>query len=420
MKLSFGHRMRAGRVLSVLLVIVTLALLGGPGGGVGWSSSQETVRIGVVLSLSGDLASFGERLVPVAQMAIDHVNEQGGILGGKRLELILVDDETNPRIAAARAAQLADEESVHALFTLSSASTIAVLEEVTAPAGIPHVTVGSAINIRDVEDHGNLFRFVTPDDVQAHVLSKLVDRLGYTRVAIVFVDDVYGRGFAEVFAKGFADAGGVVTANLPFESGAASYRSLVESASREGAEALVVVGYPESGAAIVNEALASGSFERFFFSDGLQSSAFLADVTGSIEGSWGTGPSTALWPASSLIDAHYAARYGAPQGFAPLFYETYNALFVLALAIETAGSVDGKAITEAMRRVSDVGGLQISPGEWRKAVDAIAAGTPIRYHGTPFPLGFDAQGDLVLDSVGLWTVFEGEIRLIGEERLMFD
>src|SRR5690606_2329162 len=114
------------------------------------------------------------------------------------------------------------------------------------------------------------------------------------------------------------------------------------------------------------------------------------------------------------IEARYEERYGELEGYAPLFYETYNALFVLALAIEKAGTVDGNAVKDAMHKLNNTNGLQIFPSEWHKAAGAIAAGTPIRYFGTPFPLGFDEQGDLLLDSVGLWTVDRGEIRLIAE------
>ena len=91
--------MNALRVLSFLVAAVVSASCGDPDPGV----RGEPIRIGVIVSLTGGLASVGPHLANSARLAAREVNSVGGLLGGREVELVVVDDRTDPAFARVEA-----------------------------------------------------------------------------------------------------------------------------------------------------------------------------------------------------------------------------------------------------------------------------------------------------------------------------
>ena len=92
--------------------------------------------------------------------------------------------------------------------------------------------------------------------------------------------------------------------------------------------------------------------------------------------------------------------------------QSYDAAFLLALAVEQAGSVDRTAIRDALRAVASPPGEVIEPGEWAKAKDLIAAGQDINYEGVGGSLDFDEAGD-VAGYFGKFVVEDGSYKELG-------
>lgn len=402
---------RAFHFAIILAVVVWLGVLPA-------AAEEPAVKIGVVMPLTGDLTSFGVPLQQVAALAMSHVNEQGGILGGRLLELVFADDRTDPEVGVVEAQRLLAEEGVSGFVTVSSGVTLRVATEVSVPNRIVQVSIGSSPRISALEDDDYVFRIVASDSQQGHVLGTLAARLRYTSVAILYVDNEYGNDLARHFEQSFAGLGGRVVASVPFRPGRLSYRELLEPLAELDAEALVLIAYPESGVTIVQEALTHGYFRNFLFSDGLQSPSFVQEFGFALDGAWGTAPSSSQMPGAQEIKRLYEERYGK-VGHVPLFAEMYDAVFLLALAIEKAGETSGPAIREAIRQLNAPWGEAVYPGEWAKAVALMREGKEIQYMGNPFPLGFDENGDIMLGMIEMWTVINGEIRTVATDFVVY-
>ena len=396
----------------VLGLMVALAL------GVRPAAAQESVKVGALLSVSGDLSSFGQQLQRVVQLAVDHINEQGGILGGRTLEVVIADDGTDPAQGVAAAKRLVEVERVSGLVVTSPSSVaLPVATEVAIPNQVATVTLASSPRITDLNDDDYVYRMVASDAVQGKVLGDLAARLGYSRIAVMYVDNEYGRDLATEFESTYLESGGVVTARIGFAQGEASYRNLLEQAAADAPQALLLISYPGSGATIVQEAVDGAFFDRFLFSDGMHAQGIFEAIGDPLDGSFGTTATSAGMPGSRVIEALYEERYG-PFPQTALFHEAYDAVFLLALAIEKSGGTSGPAIRDALRQLSTLTGVRAMPGEWPKAVQLIREGKDIQYQGTPFPLGFDAAGDLNLSVIGVWTIIDGKIRMISSERVV--
>lgn len=396
------------------LVLLTLAVLLG---GQGTAAAQEVVKIGALFPMTGDLGPFGEPATRSAQLVVDQVNTQGGILGGRQLTLVVADSQTLPVPGVAAAQRLVNIERVPVMLgAFSSGVTIPVATSVSAPNRVVQISPASTSpEITFLDDDDYMFRTVASDTMQGLVLGKLAARLGYERVAVIYVNNSYGLGLAENFAASFIEQGGTVTEMVAFDQEKASYRGELDRASRGNAEALLLISYPENGITILRQSLEGGYFDKFLFTEGMQAPEVVDAIGEPLEGAWGTGPYSAETPSTNLFKAYYEAAYGEQPPTAFL-YETYDAAFVAALAIEKAGTAaPGPAIRDAVRQVTNPPGEVILPGEWAKAVQLIREGKDIQYVGASSPVIFDENGDIAVATIGMWTVIDGEIHVVDFE-----
>ncbi len=379
-------------------------------------AQQAPVRIGGLFPMTGDLSAFGEPFYNSALLAVEQINQQGGILGGRVLELVLADTQTNPTQGVAAAQRLVNVERVPAIIgAASSGVTIPVATSVAIPNRVVMISPASTSPmLTSLEDDGYIFRTVVSDAMQGIVLGKLAADLGFRRVATIYVNNPYGLGLAQAFEANFRQHGGTVTANVPFEQNQVSYRGELDQASRGNPEALLLIAYPENGITILRQAIEGAYFDKFLFTDGMQAPDIIDAIGDPLEGSWGTAPRSAETPATALFNAFYQARFGEPPPM-PFMYESYDAAFAIALAIEKAGEATGPAIRDALRSVTNPPGEIILPGEWAKAVQFIRAGQDIQYVGASGPVDFDANGDVAVASIGIWTIRNGQIEFVGYE-----
>ncbi|HEY8416396.1 MAG TPA: ABC transporter substrate-binding protein [Limnochordales bacterium] len=377
------------------------------------AAQQAPVRIGALFPMTGDLSAFGEPFYNSALLAVTQINEQGGLLGGRPLELVLADSQTNPTQGVAAAQRLVNVERVPAIVgAAASGVTIPVATSVTVPNQVVLISPASTSPlVTTLEDNGFVFRTVVSDAMQGITLAKLAADLGYRRVATIYVNSPYGLGLAQAFETNFRQHGGTVTANVPFEQNQASYRGELDQASRGNPEALLLIAYPENGITILRQAIEGAYFDKFLFTDGMQAPDIIEAIGDALEGSWGTAPRSAATPATELFNAFYTARFGEPPPM-PFMYESYDAVFALALAIEKAGEATGPAIRDALRDVVNPPGEMILPGEWAKAVNLLRAGQDIQYVGASGPVDFDANGDVAVASIGIWTIRNGQIEFV--------
>ncbi|MCF8039864.1 MAG: ABC transporter substrate-binding protein [Desulfohalobiaceae bacterium] len=373
-------------------------------------AQAKSVKIGALMPMTGDLQAYGESCYTGVQLAIEQINEGGGVLGSE-LQLKLGDTQTKPQPGIDAAQKLVSVENVSAIVgALSSGVTIPVASSVTSSAGVVLMSPASTSPvITNLEDNDFLFRSVPSDAFQGVALAQLVEEAGYENVATLYVNNDYGEGLAVSFEKAFKSKGGTVSQSLAYEPGNASYRGELSKAASKGAEALNLIGYPENGITILRQALEEGLFTKFIFSDGLKAPEIIDSIGAKyLNGSSGTVPQALSdTPSAQNYLSAYKERFGQvpPK---PYIDTSYDATFVLALAIEKAGKTDGKAVQEILREVANPPGEKVLPGEWAKAVKLLSEGKDINYVGASGSVDFDENGD-VGGTFGHWMIKDGEI-----------
>jgi ABC-type branched-subunit amino acid transport system substrate-binding protein len=360
--------------------------------------------------MTGDLQAYGETSLNGINLAVEEINTAGGVMG-KPLAISVGDTQTAAQPSIDAAQKLVSLEDVAAIVgALSSGNTIPVAESITKSGKVPQISPASTSPvITTLADDDFLFRTVPSDAFQGVALAEVSREQGLARVAIIYINNDYGQGLAESFETAFTAQGGSVTGSIPYEKGQASYRGELQQLAGGDAEALLLIGYPENGITILKQSLEEGFFDRFVFTDGMKAPEVIEAIGAeALEGAFGTvAQSDTESDAYTIFTNAYEARYGElpPK---PYIDTSYDALMILALAIEQAGTTDGPAIQQAIRDVANAPGIEIKPGEWAKAVEAIANGEDIDYAGASGSLDFDDNGD-VAGAFAHWAIQGGEI-----------
>jgi branched-chain amino acid transport system substrate-binding protein len=383
------------------------------------AQGADAVRLGVILSATGGLAAFVPPIRAGIQLAVEEINAAGGVLNGRRIQIVEADDQTNPQAGVQVMTRLVQAENVAAIIgPMASGITIAAANAVSIPAGVPIVSPSAtAPAISQLNDNDTVFRTAVPDGLQGQVLARLVREAGIERVAIMAVNNDYGRGLSGSFTAAFQARGGTVAGSQNFEENRPSYRAELQTlAGRGNPQALLLVGYPASGGnTILRNSIENGFFPRFIMTDGMRDQSVVDQVGArQLEGMFGTGPGTAAAPERRA--AYEAAFRRANPNLDPgaaFVAQAYDAAYVIALAIQAAGSADRAAIRQNLRTVANAPGEIVGPGEFARARQILQGGGQVNYEGASGPVEFNAAGD-AQGRVEHWAVREGRIVSIAQ------
>ena len=381
--------------------------------GTAQAADKGPVTLGALVPMTGDLQAYGETSLNGIQLAAQEINEAGGVLG-EDLQIEVGDTQTTPQAGIDAAKKLVSIQGVSGIVgALSSGVTIPVAQSVTSNEGVPQISGASTSPvITDLNDNDFMFRTVPSDAFQGKALADIVDEAGLSKVSILYVNNDYGEGLAQSFTEAFELHDGTVVSSSAYEPGNASYRGEVSQAAGGGSEALVLIGYPESGITILRQAIEGGHFDRFVFTDGLKAPEIINALGAeALEGSFGTAPQALTDTAAAQnFRSAYEQSYGEvpPK---PFIDTAYDATYVLALAAEAAGSADSRALRNALRDVANPPGETVLPGEWAKARQLLADGKDIDYKGASGSVNFDDNGD-VSGTFAHWVIRDGEIETV--------
>lgn len=396
----------------VLVMVVVLFLLGVTGSVI----AHDTVKIGMLVSLTGGLAPFGPPIQHGADLAIEHINDA---VVPYEWELVLVvrDSGTAPAVGRDAAAKLVEIDGVPALIgALSSGVTLAI-SSVTIPSQVVLISPAStSAAITDLEDNDYVFRTVISDAFQGVVQADLAVDLGFKTVSVIYVNNAYGKGLAQVFKENFEAKGGRVPTMVPYEEAKPSYRSEVEKVMQGNPDAVNFIAYPVDGNKQLVTAIEIGYQGKFLFSDGMKGEAVAGGPASKfIEGSFGTVAGALEVAVLEQFTADFDAKF--EPSTVPYNREAYDAAVLIALAIGRAGEAffemsraeQGQAIRDNLRAVANPPGEEVTYGELKKAFDLLKEGKEINYQGVSGPIVLDANGDISVGAIEIWVIRDGKI-----------
>ncbi|RWR24764.1 branched-chain amino acid ABC transporter substrate-binding protein [Agrococcus lahaulensis] len=342
---------RPARLITALLatgaVAVTAGCSGGLAGGAGASEGADgPITLGMLAPFSGSESAFGEYMQNGAQLAIDEINEAGGVLG-QQLELVVEDDACDATASVAAANKLVTQGIVASVGGYCSGATLPTLP-IFDEAGIPMVI--PAANSNDLPDAGlpGVFLINGTGTQQAQAAVQYAQQEGATTVAVIDDATSYSADLAGAFVEQANEAGVEVAFEATVTPGENDYASVATQLAQTAPDFVYWTGYYQEGALINRQAADAGYEGVFMVADGSIDASF-AEITG--EGYTENVVGTFTQTPDMLTGAEdWIADYEELAGERPGPYSTqaYDAVRIVAQAMEDAGSTEFEAVVEAL------------------------------------------------------------------------
>ncbi len=400
---ALTRRVRGRRLLVIAGVLVAATLAAACGGDAPeeqTSAAPKVVRIAVQEPRTGELVGLRTALGNGARLAVQQLS---GPLEAKgfTVQVVLLDTKGDTAVGVATAEKIVADPSVLGVVGHASSGVNVAASEVYHEAGLACVSPSDTSPEVTARGYPEVSRVIGRDDVQGAVGAQFAVAKGAKAAAVVYADDVYGRGLAAAFRGAAEEAGLRVVDSLAAETGAAP-ASLARPAVAAGADVLYYAGLYEQGARLFKAARAAGFRGLCLSGDGFDwSEAAAIGGPALLEGE-GTCYTTlagqaGAYPDAAAFVADYTREFGeAPAQFAA---QSFDATAILLQAVARAAKEDGWAL----------------PTRTQVAA-AVRGGGP--YDGITGTFAFDDIGDLTVAQYFIVEVASADPAAWGENPIV--
>lgn len=321
------------------------------------AQTNDPIRIGANLELSGYGSAYGLPILDNLRMAADEINEAGGLLDGRLIEIVEYDNTSNKTEASAIATRLAGED-IATIIGPATSDMIFASRPTAIESQIPtFYPVGTADELT-LDDNGavleNIFRLAFTYSFQGKAAARFAtEHLGATKaVAIIDQANDYSVGLGEPFMAEFEALGGTIIDQQFYNSGDQDFMGILTALQAQDFDVIYLPGFFTEGGSIIRQARELGITQPILSGHGLASDT-LIEIAGAhnindlyITSMFHTG--SEVTGAQDYI-ARFTERYGdSPDTFDALSYDAAHLIFA---AIEAAGSDDPEAIRLALETI---------------------------------------------------------------------
>jgi len=262
------------------------------------AAAADTLGIGLCAPMSGGAASWGEKSEKGAKFAIERINARGGVVprgasGAVKLELIEVaDDKNDPREGASIAQRFIDNEKILAMIGPLTSTVALAQAPIMNKNGLVQFAIGATAPAY-TEAGPYSFRLVPTDAFQGRYIAKWADSQGkWKTYAVIYVNDDYGRGLADVFKTGLKEIGvdeKNVVASEAFLPNDTDFTAQLAKIKGLDPDALFIAGHYKEGALIARQARELGLDAQILGTDGIGHPEYIKIAGKAAEGTIYTG-----------------------------------------------------------------------------------------------------------------------------------
>lgn len=309
--------------------------------------AEGSIKIGFFSPTTGFAAADGTSALQSAQLAVKMINDDGGVLG-QPLELVTYDDAAKPDQASSLARKLIEQDGVVAGISGSYSGATRAAAPIFQEAGIPMVSA-YAIHPDITATGDKIFRVGTLATVQGRVGAELAGNvLEAQKVAILTIDNDFGVSLTEGFKQHAADLGLEIVLEEKYPLGETEFRPIIGKIIAAEPDVVYATGYYNEAANLVSQAADEGLDAQIIGQEGYDSPKFIELAGPAAEGviiTTDLNRDSDRAMTQTFLE-QYLAEYGEEADMVGA--SAFDAVQVLAYAIETAGSTDPEAITGAI------------------------------------------------------------------------
>jgi branched-chain amino acid transport system substrate-binding protein len=361
------------------------------------AKGDGTLKIGTLLPQTGSLAFLGPPEFAGVDLALQDINDAGGV-NGKPVEKVDSDSgDTSTDTASQSVDRLLSNDVDAVVGAASSSVSLSVIDKIVGAGVLQISPANTSDELTKYDDKGLYFRTAPPDVLQGRVLGDLILADGNSTVGILALQDSYGTGLADSTTQSITDGGGEVVETVVYDPKAASFSTEVGKIKAADPEAIAVIAFDETKK-IIPEMVKQGigpDAKKIYFVDGNLAGYDKDFPKGTLEGVKGTLPGVAA------TDEFKARLTDLKPDLTEFAYspESYDATILVALAATAAGDDAGESIASQMQAVSS-GGTKCE--SYQECVDLLENDEDIDYDGVSGPVEFNDAGDPSEATIGIY------------------
>ena len=308
----------------------------------------DQVKVAAIFAKTGIAAGDNAAEIQMVELAVEEINNQGGLLR-RPVELIILDNKSTPigsNLAAKEAVRLKVTAVIGAAWSSHSLQVAPVLQQAKIPMISP-----SSTNPKVTRIGNHIFRACFIDSFQAKAMAQYAytDLRARTAVVLEIINEEYSLTLAELFVSSFQQYGGKVVLKGSYENDAVDFANLLNEVKRLKPDVVYVPGYARDSGLLIKQAVSMGIKTTFLGGDGWAGPLLYTSGGNAIEGNYYSvhWHPDVRFPQSVHLQEIYKQKHGSEISNmnAPL---TYDAVILLADSIRRANSLDAAKIRDAL------------------------------------------------------------------------
>ncbi len=313
-------------------------------------TNNEVVKIGLITAETGDIAQYGMAVENAVKLAADQINEAGGI-DGKEIKLVIYDNKGDAQESVTLFRRLVNNDKIDALVGPVISGTTLAVAPLAEESKIPMITpTATALNV--TPDYDYVFRACYTDPYQGSILAKYaVKELGAKNIAVLYnTGSDYSVGLAEVFKKVAEDGGAKVVNYEGYTNDDVDFNAVLTNVKANNPDVIFIPDYYNKVGVIATQ-IKELEIDATLLGpdgwDGVQTEYIEAVEGGYFGNHYYSGDESKA--VKDFVDAYTAKYSETPNALAAL---GYDAMKIMANAIDQADSTDNEKILEQLKQTS--------------------------------------------------------------------
>lgn len=321
-------------ILSLFLGIFLIISLGN------CKKEKESIKVGVVLSLTGVIAPYGQNALNGLELAVSELNEKNGI-DGKKVEIIIEDDNSDPKTATLAVQKLITQNKIKVAIGFIGSSQLLASAPLFEKNKVILISPGaSSPQIRDAGEY--IFRTRASGDLEARTLARFaVNKLDCKSIAVLYVNNDYGLSWMKTFRDEAISLGGKIVAMEAFLQNSNDLRSQLSAIKIANPSCLLILGYLNEIALSLRQSTELGLNVTKLTTVGIQDKQIFVLAKESAQNVYfATIDYDLNNPDTFAFDKKYNNKFGKPSDI--FAANSYDAMNIIARAIASVGLYPNK------------------------------------------------------------------------------
>lgn len=323
----------------------------------GQKETAGNIKFGLCIGTTGSLALEGDFVVKAVNMAIDEINAGGGVLG-RKLEVAIQDDAGQADSSVMVIQKFGEDKDVVGVIGPHMSASVLAIDSIATQYQLPCLVGGTVKSISDL-NNDYIYRHRNSDRLNAVVATDfLVHHLNCSKIGILYNNADLGNGAKETIEETLESFGMKVVAAEAHNPGDVDMTGQILKLKDAGVDSIIVYCFPAEAAIIVRQLneLGMGDLPIIGGATFTSTGYYGACDESYVDGTYAVTDFVADDPESADFVAAFNSVYGTnPDNTA---FEYYDAVYLLADALERAGKVDRQALAEAYAATTDFHGNQ--------------------------------------------------------------